>query len=85
MNEKSWYLSKTLWGVVIMVLGQLLAVFKIDLGLTGESQTQFVDILVNAIIAVAQVVGALLAIIGRFTAKTKLAISSPKPPTTSGG
>lgn len=80
MNEKRWYASKTLWGVIIMVLGNLLSIFKIDLGLTGAAGTALVDQIVNFISTAAEFVGALLAIFGRFKASTKLTVGAPKPP-----
>jgi hypothetical protein len=67
MDSKSWYLSKTLWGAVIGLVGVFAP--KILAALGGESA---IDNAMNIAGSVAAAVGGLLAIYGRFKATTTL-------------
>jgi hypothetical protein len=67
MDSKSWYMSKTLWGAVIGLIGAVSP--KILASLGGDSA---VDNVVNVAGNIAAVVGAGLAIYGRFKASTTL-------------
>lgn len=42
MEEKSWYLSKTLWVNVLAGIAAVTGAFGLDLGLTPETQTAIV-------------------------------------------
>lgn len=62
MEQKSWYLSKTIWGAVLAVAG--LAFPKIAEAIGGT------DVLIEVAGAVATVVGSILAVYGRYKATT---------------
>lgn len=62
IDEKPWYLSKTIWGSLIAVCAALSATLGIPLD--GATQAQLADIAVQLVGAA----GALLAIYGRLTA-----------------
>lgn len=66
MQNKPWYLSKTIWGVAVTALAAIIpTVAKMNAeGLTGDL-TQLAS-------GVALVVGAALAIYGRYKAATKI-------------
>ncbi|MFZ1812899.1 MAG: hypothetical protein WBO55_11690 [Rhizobiaceae bacterium] len=62
VDEKSWYLSKTIWGSLISVAAALTATLGISIG--ADAQTAIADALVQMIAAA----GSLYAIYGRLTA-----------------
>lgn len=62
VEEKAWYLSKTIWGSLISVAAALAAAFGI--AIDAESQLAIADATVQIVAAV----GALIAIYGRLTA-----------------
>ena len=67
MESKPWFLSKGVIGAVVAGIAGLLAVFKVGWGsgLPGESES------IAAIVEqVTVVIGALIALWGRLTAKT---------------
>jgi hypothetical protein len=71
MNEtKAWYLSKTVWGSALVAIAFVLNFFNVQL--TPTEQAELAEAGPDAILAVMQFVGLILAIIGRFTAKEKL-------------
>ena len=61
-NEKSWYLSKTVWGGLIAVAAGIAGAF--GLTIAPEDQAAIAD----AIVVVASVGGGLLAVFGRIKA-----------------
>ena len=63
MDSKHWYLSKTMWAAIDTLVVGLLGAFGIDI--SGDEVTS----IINSILVI---VGALIVIIGRVTAKTKL-------------
>lgn len=65
-SNKIFLASKTLWGVVVMALPVLLPLVGISFTV---DDTAFVNTNVDMIF---QAVGAILALVGRFTAKTSL-------------
>lgn len=67
MDSKAWYLSKTMWaGVVAMVLG-IATLFGANL----ESEQENI---VNLLMGAAQVIAGVVALIGRWTAKTSVTL-----------
>ncbi len=62
IEEKPWYLSKTIWGALIAVVASLLGALGVRIGL-GDQQ-QIADAMVQLVTAG----GSLLAIYGRLTA-----------------
>ena len=62
VDEKPWYLSKTIWGSLIAVAAALSATLGIPLD--SATQAQLSDIVVQMVGAA----GALIAIYGRLTA-----------------
>lgn len=68
METKSFLKSKTLWGGLIMILGFVLKLFGIELWSEGEQEA-----IVQGVI---QVVGFILVVWGRVTAKTSIGVTS---------
>ncbi|MEC9343505.1 MAG: hypothetical protein VYD64_06635 [Pseudomonadota bacterium] len=62
IEEKPWYLSKTIWGSLISVAAALAAAF--DIAIDAESQAAIAD----AVVQIVAAAGALVAIYGRLTA-----------------
>lgn len=62
VEEKPWYLSKTIWGSLVAVAASLAGIAGVPI--EAGAQGQIADALVQAIGAV----GALVAIYGRLTA-----------------
>lgn len=66
-NLKEWYKSKTVWaGIAIALLG-ILQIFNVD---TGDKLTA--DELGELLLGTGQLVGAIVAIVGRFKATDKI-------------
>lgn len=70
METKQWWKSKSVWGSIVMLLAIALGYFGIELG--AEEQVALVDQIVAAIVAISALVGAVLSLIGRLKATTKL-------------
>jgi len=68
MNEKPWYQSRTIVGIVVMILAQVLRWFKVDI--LNEELTDIVTLAMEAI-------GAGLAIYGRVNARKTLRMTQP--------
>ena len=64
MDEKKWFLSKTIWASLAIVLAALGNQFGIPLVATELTDTMF-----NAVVGIS----GLVALFGRFTAKTTVA------------
>lgn len=62
VEEKPWYLSKTIWGSLISVAAALAA--TLGIAIDAESQTAIAE----AVVQIVGAAGALLAIYGRLTA-----------------
>lgn len=62
-SAKNFLFSKTIWGIIIMFVGKLFP----KLGITDENSGATVA-------TVLEVLGGLLAVIGRFTAKREITI-----------
>ena len=70
-NEtKKWYLSRGIWGGILVVLGLVLQFFGIQL--SAEEQNQISGLIIEIIAVVSELVGAILAIVGRVKAKTRI-------------
>ena len=65
-DQKQWWMSKTVWGVIVMLISSALA--STGIPLTPELQGTIVDLIMQAI----TVGGGALAVYGRVTAKTSL-------------
>lgn len=73
METKQWYLSKTIWGAVIMLMATVLkAAGLVDL--TATEQGQLVDQLYSVAFAGSELVGFALVIWGRLAANKKLTL-----------
>jgi uncharacterized membrane protein len=68
MNEKPWYQSRTIVGIVVMILAQVLRWFKVDI--LNEELTDIVTLVMEA-------TGAGLAIYGRVNARKTLRMTQP--------
>jgi len=66
LDQKKWFMSKTVWGVILMLASSTLASFGINLD--AASQAQIVELVMQGI----TVGGGALAVYGRVTAKTAL-------------
>ena len=67
MNAKAWYLSRGMWGGLIAGAATLLQITGVA-NVTEADQTALVEIVLTG----GQLVGAALAIWGRYAAKTKI-------------
>ena len=65
-DQKQWWMSKTVWGVIVMLISSALA--STGIPLTPELQGTIVELIMQAI----TVGGGALAVYGRVTAKTAL-------------
>ena len=65
-DQKQWWMSKTVWGVVVMLISSALS--STGIPLTPELQGTIVELIMQAI----TVGGGALAVYGRVTAKTSL-------------
>ena len=65
-DQKQWWMSKTVWGVVVMLISSALS--STGIPLTPELQGTIVELIMQAI----TVGGGALAVYGRVTAKTAL-------------
>lgn len=65
-DQKQWWMSKTVWGVIVMLISSALA--STGIPLTPELQGTIVELIMQAI----TVGGGALAVYGRVTAKTSL-------------
>lgn len=85
METKKWYYSKTIWGILIALLGFVLnQVLKVDIKLPDSDVLTPTDIqnvrdaVTNShsdlVSVVTIIVGVLLAVYGRFKATTKVTI-----------
>jgi uncharacterized membrane protein len=63
MDSKHWYLSKTMWAAIGTLIVGLLGAFGVDV--SGDEVTSIIN-------SVLVIIGALIVIIGRVSAKTKL-------------
>jgi hypothetical protein len=66
LDQKQWWMSKTVWGVVVMLISSALS--STGIPLTPELQGTIVELIMQAI----TVGGGALAVYGRVTAKTAL-------------
>jgi len=66
LDQKQWWMSKTVWGVVVMLISSALS--STGIPLTPELQGTIVELIMQAI----TVGGGALAVYGRVTAKTSL-------------
>ncbi len=62
--DKKWYLSKTIWGVIVSALGKIVAV-AFGVTITGAETAQIADSLVALISLLVSFSGDMLAIYGR--------------------
>jgi len=65
-DQKKWWMSKTVWGVIVMLISSALSTTGVPL--TPELQGTIVELIMQAI----TVGGGALAVYGRVTAKTAL-------------
>lgn len=68
MEEKYWFQSRTIIGVLVMLLSQVLRYFKVDI--VSHELTDIITISMDAI-------GAFLAVYGRIGARKKLKMTKP--------
>lgn len=67
METKSWYASKTIWGLLITAAATVLQLFGVA-DISSTEQGSIADSLVNFSTAAGQIVGIILAIVGRVKA-----------------
>jgi hypothetical protein len=68
MDSKAWYASRTLWGVIISVLGKAVAgIWGVEI--TEEDTVQVADAVTLVISTSVSFVGDMLAFYGRLKAK----------------
>jgi uncharacterized membrane protein len=72
MDTKNPFLSKTVWGAIFLLVSVVLLKF-FGVELTSDEQAEGVRTFVNGAEAVSAVLGFILVIWGRLTAKKKLA------------
>lgn len=70
LGAKQWYLSKSVWGSIAVIVGLILD--KSGIGVSQEEMDLAIDNLIGAISAVLQFAGVILAIYGRLNAKKVL-------------
>lgn len=70
MEQKPWYLSRTIWGAIIGVLSGGLAL--VGHGLSSDTQTWLTNEVVRVIEAGMAVIGGILAIYGRVKAEARI-------------
>ena len=71
MSGKPWYLSKTIWGAIVMLLATVLRGMGV-LDLSQEEQDKTVEMIYNSTFAVSELIGFVLVLWGRVTAKTTI-------------
>lgn len=72
-QEKPWWASKGVWGGLIALIAGIASAFGYTLGADDQAS------IVNAAVTVAGVVGSLLAVYGRVTAKAAIKPASGTP------
>jgi hypothetical protein len=72
MDTKQWYLSKTLWGAVVSVVGLFLSMKGHSDAMDPATAAALPTQIVNAIAPVMILAGSVVAIIGRFVAQKPL-------------
>lgn len=73
MGEKFIAMSKTVWGIIVTIMGVLAQTFSWDWwGLVSDD----VGVIFNLVVAL---VGAVMTLWGRFAATDKLTVLPPKP------
>ena len=65
-ETKKWYMSKSVWGGIIAVAAAVAGAFGFTIGADEQ------NILAESAVAVAGVVGAVLAVVGRVKASKKI-------------
>lgn len=65
-GSTKWYLSKTIWGAIILLVSMILGFFGYTI--TAEEQATFTDALLSSLNAVGDLIGLILVIYGRLTA-----------------
>lgn len=71
-ESKKWWQSKTVWGILLAAICTVLQLFGV-VSIPAGDQQKFLDDIWNIIVAVIEVIGWILAIIGRVTAKKAIA------------
>jgi hypothetical protein len=73
MNDsKQWYLSKTIWGAVVAFLSMVAgAIFGVEVD--ADTQAVLVDQVVAGVSAVITLIGLVMVVIGRLSAKKAIA------------
>jgi len=69
-NSKPWYLSKTVWGALIVIAATLLRLTGYDVS-EADLQT-IVDPVINVISNTMTAIGAVMALVGRFKANKQI-------------
>lgn len=71
MEQKKWYLSKTLWGLAISGLGMIGAKFGVDIAPDDKTVTEVITI----VSGIVEVLGLVVALYGRI--KVTKTITAP--------
>lgn len=74
---KNWYASKGIWGGILMLVALVLQMTGIA-DITPDDQAALTDSIVNVSTVVAEVVGLVLSIWGRITARKAIGSGIPK-------
>lgn len=71
MDYKEWYLSKGIWGAIMATVGLILFLgFGIEI--KPEEQTLIIDQSIGIVSGVLNLVGIIMGLIGRVSAKAKI-------------
>lgn len=70
MDQKKWWMSKGVWGSLIMIVAIVAGYFGVEID--ADTQAVMVDQIVALVTAGTALVGAILALIGRIKAKSEI-------------
>ena len=72
MEAKKWWMSRTIWGAILAAIFGLLPVFGVGVEVDEKTQGVILDNLMLVIQAGGVLVGAVLAVFGRVSAKRRV-------------
>jgi len=72
MESKKWYLSKTIWGAIVLLVGVIYNAVTGQM-ISQEEADQAIQLIITVIQGVIDFAGIALVVYGRITAKTAIA------------